>query len=69
LAIVGHYLPVGVFLHSGYLIEAANFSRLNLGFAETTVRTVVYRDALCEYIYFSWLRSLDINYPGPANRS
>jgi hypothetical protein len=33
----GHYLPVGLFLHSGYSIEAANSSRLNLSFTETTV--------------------------------
>jgi len=36
-AVVGHYLPVGLFLHSGYSIEAANSSRLNLSFTETTV--------------------------------
>lgn len=37
--LAAHYLPVGVFLHSGYSI-AANFSRPNVGFAETTVRTL-----------------------------
>ena len=36
-ATAGHYLPVGLFLDSCYSIEAANSSRLNLSFTETTV--------------------------------
>jgi hypothetical protein len=36
----GHYLPVEIFLQSGYSLEATNFSRLDFGFTETTVETL-----------------------------